>query len=74
MILPCVHETLGSITSTEPSLDQYFSTFPMLGPFNTVPPVMVTPPNPKIFSLLLCNCDFATVMNCKVNTPDMQAI
>ena len=38
----------------------------MLQPFNTVPHVMVTD-NPKIISLLLHNCNFATVMNHNVN-------
>jgi hypothetical protein len=34
-----------------------------------VPHVLVTP-NHKIISLLLPNCNFATVMNCNVNMPD----
>jgi hypothetical protein len=37
-------------------------------PFNTaVPHVMVTPPTAKLFSFLLQNCNFATVMNCNIN-------
>jgi hypothetical protein len=43
------------------SLRQWFSTF-MLQAFNTVPPVVVTP-TIKLFSLLLHNCNFATIMN-----------
>jgi len=38
----------------------------MLQPFNTVPHVVVTPPNHKII-LLLYNYDFATVRDHKVN-------
>jgi hypothetical protein len=38
----------------------------MLQPFNTVPHVVVTP-NIKLFSLLLHNCNFASVLNCSVN-------
>jgi hypothetical protein len=38
------------------------ATFQMLWPFNTVPHVAVTPSH-KIISLLLHNCEFATVMN-----------
>lgn len=36
--------------------EQWFSTFLMLGPFNTDPHTVVTP-------LLLPNCHFATVVN-----------
>jgi hypothetical protein len=39
---------------------KWFSTFLMLRPFNTVPPVVVTPTH-KITSLLLYNYNFATV-------------
>jgi hypothetical protein len=42
------------------------STFLMLQPFNTVSYV-VTPPNHKLFSLLLCNCNFYTIINHNVN-------
>jgi hypothetical protein len=38
----------------------------MLGPFNTVPHVVVTPTR-KLFSLAFYNCNFATIMNCNVN-------
>ena len=51
---------------------QWFSTFPVLWPFTTVPCVTVTPTTPhthhKIILLLLYNFNFATVMNCNVNT------
>ena len=43
-------------------LDQWFSTFLILRPFNTAPHVVVTPTH-KIFLFLLHNCNFATVMN-----------
>ena len=47
-------------------LHQWFSSFLMLQPFNTVPPVAMTP-TIKLFSLLLHNCNFATVMKYDVN-------
>jgi hypothetical protein len=43
-------------------LEQWLSTFLMLSPFHTVPHVVVTP-TIKLSSLLLLNCNFATVMN-----------
>jgi hypothetical protein len=43
-------------------LDQWFSTFLTLTPFNAVPHVVVTP-NHKVILLLLHNCIFATVMS-----------
>jgi hypothetical protein len=43
-------------------LDQCFPTFLALGPFNTVPHVVVTPSH-NIILLLLHNCNFATVVN-----------
>jgi hypothetical protein len=46
---------------------QWFSTLLMLQPFNTVPYVVVTPAI-KLLSLLLHNCNFATVMNHNVNS------
>jgi hypothetical protein len=57
-------------------LYQWFSAFLMLRPFNTVPPVVVTPKH-KTISLLLHNCNFTTVMNCKYlicRISDMQDI
>jgi hypothetical protein len=42
---------------------QWFSAFPMLWPFNASPHVVVTPPTIKVFSLLLHNCHFPTVIN-----------
>jgi hypothetical protein len=47
-------------------IEQQFSTFLTLWPFNTVPRVVVTS-NHSIFSLLLHNCNFATLneMSCK---------
>jgi len=45
-------------------VNQWFSTFLMLLPFNTVPHVRVMP-NHKTISMLLHNHNFATVMNCK---------
>lgn len=44
------------------SLQQWSSTFLRLGLFNIVPHVVVTPSH-KIMSLLLHNCNLATVMN-----------
>ena len=46
-------------------LGQSFSTFLMLRPFSTVP--CCGDSNHKFFSLLLHNCNFATVMGCNVN-------
>jgi hypothetical protein len=47
---------------------QWFSTSLMLRPFDTVPYVVVTPPPTiTLFSLLLNNCYFATVMKHNVN-------
>jgi hypothetical protein len=47
-------------------LEQWLSTFLMLGPFNTVPHVVVTPKH-KMISILLHNYNFATVINYNVN-------
>ena len=47
-------------------LKQWFSTFLMLQPFNTVIHIMVSP-NHKIISLPLHHCNFSTVMNGNVN-------
>ena len=47
-------------------VEQWFSTFLILRPFNTVPHLVVTP-NHKIILLLIHNCNFATVMNYSVN-------
>jgi hypothetical protein len=44
--------------------EQWFSTFPM--PFDTVSCVVVIS-TLKLFSFLLYNCNFATVMNSNVN-------
>ena len=43
-------------------LDQWFSTFLMLRPFNTVPHLVVTP-NYKVILLLPHNCHLAAVTN-----------
>jgi hypothetical protein len=43
------------------SLHEWFSTFLMMGPFNTVPHVAVTP-NHKTTLLLLHNCNFVNVI------------
>lgn len=49
-------------------LVQWFPTFLMLGPFNTVPHIVVTiPPAVKLFLSLLLNCNFASVMNQDAN-------
>ena len=48
------------------ALGQWFSTFLMPLPFNTVPHGVVTP-NPNIDSLLFCNCNFATIMYYNIN-------
>lgn len=48
------------------SLDQWFSSFLMLRPFNTVPHVMVTP-TIRLFPLLLHNWKIAILIICKVN-------
>jgi hypothetical protein len=46
--------------------EQWFSTFLMWRPFNTVPYIVVTPKHN--FFLLIChNCNFATVMNNNAN-------
>ena len=47
-------------------LGLWLSSFLVLWPFNTVPHVVVTP-TIKLFSLLLHNCNFATVMNNNAN-------
>jgi hypothetical protein len=47
-------------------LEQWFSTFLKLQPLNTVPHGVVTPDH--LFSLLLHNCNFVTVMDHNVNT------
>lgn len=44
---------------------QWFPTFLMLQPFNTVPNVVLTL-NHKVISLLPHNCDFTTLVNCNV--------
>jgi hypothetical protein len=54
------------LLSQEHPEKQWFSTFLMLGPFNTAPHVVVNP-NHKIILLLLQNRNFATVMNHDVN-------
>jgi hypothetical protein len=38
----------------------------MTQPLNTVPHVVITP-NHKVISLLLYNCNFATLVNCNIN-------
>lgn len=45
-------------------LEQWFSTFLMQWPFNTVPHICS---DPNVGSLLLSNCDFVTIMNHNVN-------
>ena len=57
----CVDIGRKQLSHSDP-LEQWFSTFLMLRPFNTVPHVVVTP-NHEVISLLLYNYDFATVMN-----------
>jgi hypothetical protein len=47
-------------------LDQWFSVFLMMQPFNTVLHVVVTL-NYNIISLLILNCNFTTIMNNNVN-------
>lgn len=49
------------------NVDQWFSTFLILGPFNTVPHTVMTPVI-ELFSLLLHNSNFVTVMIPNVNT------
>ena len=56
----------GEHLSKRKVLEQRFSTFLMLRPFNTVPHVVVTP-NHNIISILLHSCHFATVINRSVN-------
>lgn len=46
-------------------LEQYFSTFQILRPFNSVPHVMVSP-TIKLFWLLPHNSNFPSIMNCNV--------
>ena len=48
------------------ALEQWFSTILVQQPFITIPPAVVTSKQ-KIVSLLLCNCNFATVMNPNVD-------
>ena len=48
------------------SLEQWFSIFLMLWPFNTVPHVVANH-NHKFFSLLLHNCSFSSLLNRNVN-------
>jgi hypothetical protein len=48
-------------------LQQWFLTFLMLWPFNTVPHVVVTCPTIQLSLLLLYNCNFATVWNHNLN-------
>lgn len=69
---PVTSEQLWSLWSLSNTLPQSHSkasraevlTFLMLQPSNTVPHVVVThPPNHELISLLLCNCNFATVAN-----------
>jgi hypothetical protein len=43
-------------------LRQWFSTFPMCPPFDTIPRVAVTP-TMKLFLLSFHNCNFATATN-----------
>ena len=66
-----VRETAPTTVSCN-SWERQVSDFLKLRPFNTVPHVVVTP-NHKSISLLLHNCNFATLMNCNVN-PDMHNI
>lgn len=53
-----------TILSIHVSLGQWFSTFPVLQPFTTVPHVVPTPKY-KIISLLLHKCNVA-IVNCNV--------
>ena len=55
------------IVSLSLTLKQWFSAFPMLRPFNTVPHVVVTP-NHKIIFIVISYCIFATVLNHSANT------
>lgn len=43
------------------TVEQWVSAFPMRQPFNTVPQAELTP-TIKLFSLLLYNCGFATIV------------
>ena len=52
--------TCTHVSSRHVSLDQWFSTFLMLQPFNTVPHVVT--PNDKIILLLLQNYSKVTVI------------
>ena len=65
-LVPSLHQLLMN-ASLCPA--QWFSTFLMLGPFNTSR--CGHPPNHKIILLLLHNCNFATDMNCNLKS-DMQ--
>ena len=47
-------------------LEQWFSTFLKVQPFNTVPHVVMTP-NHQIISVLLHKYNFATIMNCYID-------
>jgi hypothetical protein len=49
------------------NLEQWFSTFLMLQPFNTAPHGVVTPPTIRLFLLRLRSCNFATVVSHNVN-------
>ena len=61
------------LPSTKPQMEgrnrlsQWFSTFLMPRPFNTVPPAAPSDPGHKIISLLLHNRNSATVMNHNAN-------
>lgn len=61
-----LYNKVTSLHEIKEYLGWWFSTFLMSWPFNAVPHVMVTP-TIQLFSLLLPNCDFATVMCYNIN-------
>lgn len=65
-ILPEVG-TVGPQAAHLMYLEQWFPTFLVLWPFDTVLCVAVTLPTVKLFPLLLYSCNFATVVNPNVN-------
>jgi hypothetical protein len=62
-----VAPSLGDTCSHPVLFEQWFSTFLMLQPFNTVPHVVVTIPQIKLFLLLLHNYNLATITHHNVN-------
>lgn len=56
-----------SLCSLPVTLERWFSAFPTLQPFNTVPHIGVTPSKHKIILLLLPSWNFATLINRNIN-------